>query len=100
MRDSEYRYLRQRSRIEFNLIDHNVTLRKMLNNELEEIINFPQSSISKIQEFQLRRISEIVDYAYQNIPLYKEKYGISLDDDQYKYLKFSETEREDLKQYK
>ena len=41
------------------------------------------------------------DFIFMGIKtLYKEKYGISLDDDQYKYLKFSETEREDLKQYK
>ena len=32
-------------------------------------------NIMKIQEWQLKRISEIVDYAYENIPLYHKKYS-------------------------
>ena len=37
--------------------------------------NFPYNSYDDIQKWQLKRISEIVDYAYENIPLYHKKYS-------------------------
>ena len=43
--------------------------------KFESIKNFPYNDYKKIQEWQLKRISEIVDYAYENIPLYHKKYS-------------------------
>lgn len=43
--------------------------------DFEKIKNFPYNDYDYIQEYQLKRISEIVDYAYENIPLYHKKYS-------------------------
>ena len=41
----------------------------------QSIENFPFNKYKDIHDWQLKRISEIVDYAYENIPLYHKKYS-------------------------
>lgn len=43
--------------------------------DFDRIRNFPYNQYEYIKEWQLKRISEIVDYAYENIPLYHKKYS-------------------------
>lgn len=75
MKDIEYRELRQKAGIEFNKIDHNIALNKMLKGDLDFIINFPNKSKEDILNYQLDKLKRLVDYAYLNIPLYKNKYA-------------------------
>lgn len=75
MRELEYRELRQKGKIEFSGIDHNTTLNKMLSNDFQSILNFPKNPMEEIKKYQLRKLSELVDYAYINIPLYQKKYS-------------------------
>lgn len=58
----------------FNEIDYGKVLDNIMKKEFEEIKNFPYNDYEYIQEWQLKKISEIVDYAYENIPLYHKKY--------------------------
>lgn len=53
---------------------HEKTITKMLDGEWNKIRNFPYREYEKIREWQLKRISFLVDYAYENIPLYRKKY--------------------------
>ena len=59
----------------FDEIDHGKVLDNIMQKKFDEIKNFPYSDYEYIQEYQLKRISEIVDYAYENIPLYHKKYS-------------------------
>lgn len=59
----------------FNEIDHGKVLDNIMQKDFEKIKNFPYNDYDYIQEYQLKRISEIVDYAYENIPLYHKKYS-------------------------
>ncbi len=71
----EYRELRQRGIKEFNKIDHSIRLGKMVNKTLPSIIDFPTKSREEIEKYQLDKLSKLVDYAFNNIPLYKKKYS-------------------------
>lgn len=53
---------------------HIENVKELMNNEWNSIRNFPYQSYKKIRDWQLKRISYIVDYAYENIPLYRKKY--------------------------
>jgi len=55
--------------------DHGKVVDKMMKENFDEIRRFPYKSYNEIQQWQLKRISEIVDYAYENIPLYHKKYS-------------------------
>lgn len=46
----------------------------MMETRWDDIYNSPFQDYEKIKSWQLERISFIVDYAYENIPLYKKKY--------------------------
>lgn len=71
----EYRELRQRGIEEFKKIDHNIRLGEMINKTLPSIINFNTKSREEIEKYQLNKLSKLVDYAFENIPLYKKKYS-------------------------
>ena len=45
---------------------HVNTIKELMKNEWTNIRNFPYQSYKKIRDWQLKRISEIVDYAYEN----------------------------------
>ena len=53
---------------------HSDNVKKQMEEEWTSIRNFPYQSYKKIREWQLKRISYLVDYAYENIPLYRKKY--------------------------
>lgn len=55
--------------------DHGKVVDKMMESNFESVKNFPYQSYDEINNWQLRRVAEIVDYAYDNIPLYHEKYS-------------------------
>ena len=57
--------------------DHGKEVDKIMQKDFEKIKSFPYSKYEDIQSWQLKRISEIVDYAYENIPLYHKKYSQS-----------------------
>lgn len=59
----------------FDEIDHGKVLDNIMQKDFDKIKNFPYNDYKDIQEYQLKRISEIVDYAYENIPLYHKKYS-------------------------
>lgn len=55
--------------------DHGKIVEEMMKEKFEEIENFPYKDYKDIKDWQLKRISELVDYAYENIPLYHKKYA-------------------------
>lgn len=55
--------------------DHGKVVDKIMDSKFENVKNFPYRSYDEINNWQLRRVAEIVDYAYDNIPLYHEKYS-------------------------
>ena len=55
--------------------DHGKIVEKIMKEKFDTIKYFPYNEYEKIREWQLKRISEIVDYAYENIPLYHKKYS-------------------------
>lgn len=55
--------------------DHGKVVDDIMKTKFSEIKEFPFKSYEYIKDWQLKRISEIVDYAYENIPLYHKKYS-------------------------
>ncbi len=55
--------------------DHGKIVDNIMKKDFDKIRNFPYNQYEYIKEWQLKRISEIVDYAYENIPLYHKKYS-------------------------
>ncbi len=75
MKDYEYKKLWEQGQKEFMQIDHTSILKKRIDDELKNIVSFPEKTEEEIKAYQLKKLSELVDYAYTNIPLYKEKYS-------------------------
>ncbi len=71
----EYVSLRKRGEEYMKLPIHNEILRKKLINKWEDLKGFPEKSQEEIKKWQLKRISYLVDYAFENIPLYRKKYS-------------------------
>jgi len=59
----------------FDEIDRGKALDDIMKKEFKKIKDFPYNNYDYIQDWQLKRISKIVDYAYENIPLYHKKYS-------------------------
>ena len=74
MKGYEYRKLWEKGQSDFEKIDHNKILTKKISESLDHIVHFLEMPREEIMAYQLKRLGEIVDYAYQNIPLYKKKY--------------------------
>ena len=55
--------------------DHGKEVDKIMKTKFQKIKDFPYHDYEEIKDWQLKRISEIVDYAYENIPLYHKKYS-------------------------
>ena len=72
--ENEYIQMKKNEGKVFNGVDHGKIVDNIMKVNFDKIKNFPYNSYDNIQEWQLKRISEIVDYAYENIPLYHKKY--------------------------
>jgi len=54
--------------------DH-LALRQIMSSRWEQIRDFPKRPAEEMEKWQLARVAELVDNAYENVPLYREKYG-------------------------
>ena len=73
--EKKYLDMKKNEKIIFNSTDHGKILSKIMEKDFQKIKDFPYKDYDYIQKWQLQRISEIVDYAYENIPLYHKKYS-------------------------
>ena len=72
--NADYVNMKKNSKKIFKDKVHTKNVQELMKNEWNNIRNFPYQSYKKIRDWQLKRISYIVDYAYENIPLYRKKY--------------------------
>ncbi len=72
--NDDYVELRKNSEKIFSKKVHQKRVQNIMHTEWDKIRNFPYKSYRSIRKWQLERIAYIVDYAYENIPLYKKKY--------------------------
>lgn len=72
--NDDYVKLKENSKNIFRDKVHEKKIKEIMAKDWNEIRNFPYQSYKKIKDWQLKRISCIVDYAYENIPLYRKKY--------------------------
>lgn len=74
MTNDEYIQYRRRGRKIFEDKVQEKNVEKIMSERWNDIRNFPYKTYQEIKDWQLKRIAELVDYAYLNIPLYKKKY--------------------------
>ena len=72
--DDDYVNLVKNTRELFKQDVHEKKVQEMMDEKWTDIRNFPYQSYRKIRKWQLERIAYLVDYAYENIPLYRKKY--------------------------
>lgn len=74
---SKAEYIALRKRGESYMLEpiHDERLKKQLALTGKELFNFLQQPLEDIRQWQLKRISYLVDYAFENIPLYRDKYS-------------------------
>lgn len=72
---SEYVALRKKGEKYMTLPVHDEILSRILKKSGKKLNSFLNQPLEKIQDWQLKRISYIVDYAFENIPLYRKKYS-------------------------
>lgn len=70
----EYKRTWENGQKNFAKMEHSKAICKLMDIELNDIIDFPNQPYEKIREYQLKKIIKLVDYDYKNIPLYREKY--------------------------
>ena len=68
----EYKRTWENGQKNFAKMEHSKAICKLMDIELNDIIDFPNQPYEKIREYQLKKIIKLVDYAYKNIPLYRE----------------------------
>ena len=73
--ENEYIQMKKNEGKVFNGVDHGKIVDDIMKVNFDKIKSFPYNTYNDIQKWQLKRISEIVDYAYENIPLYHKKYS-------------------------
>src|SRR5574344_326912 len=73
--EEDYVRMKENGRKILREYNHGKAVEDIMNEKFEDIRNFPYKNYEDIQNWQLNRISEIVDYAYENIPLYHKKYS-------------------------
>lgn len=73
--DTEYVALRKKGQSYMSLPIHNFNIQQELDTTWNGLKNFLHQSREDINEWQLKRISYLVDYAFENIPLYRKKYS-------------------------
>lgn len=74
MTNEEYIECKNKGREIFSDDIHEDNICKIMNESWNEIKTFSNQKYTDIKACQLKRISELVDYAYINIPLYRKKY--------------------------
>lgn len=74
-RENEYIQMKKNEGKIFNGVDHGKIVDNIMKVSFDQIRKFPYNNYEDIKDWQLKRISEIVDYAYENIPLYHKKYS-------------------------
>ena len=67
--ENEYIQMKKNEGKVFNGVDHGKIVDNIMKVNFDKIKNFPYNSYDNIQEWQLKRISEIVDYAEENITI-------------------------------
>lgn len=72
---TEYVALRKKGSSYMSLPVHEDNLQKQVDETLESLNNFLNNSPDEIHKWQLERIAYLVDYAFENIPLYRKKYS-------------------------
>lgn len=72
--NNDYVNMKTNSKKIFDNKIHKNKIKELMEDSWTDIRNFPYQSYKKIRDWQLKRISYIVDYAYENIPLYRKKY--------------------------
>ena len=75
MKHNDYINLWHKGQEDFRKIDHNKNIQNIIDTQLDDIVNFHFKDREYIEKYQLEKLSELVDYAFLNIPLYKEKYS-------------------------
>ena len=73
--NDDYIKLRKNSTAIFKDKKHEIIVEDIMKKDWDKIRNFPYQDYEDIKDWQLKRISYLVDYAYENIPLYRRKYG-------------------------
>lgn len=56
-------------------VEDHKKLRKLFSSRWKDILYFNKKSREEIRSFQLSRITELVDHAFNSVPLYREKYS-------------------------
>ncbi len=74
-KENEYIQMKKNEGKIFNGVDHGKIVDNIMKVSFDKIRKFPYNNYEDIKDWQLKRISEIVDYAYENIPLYHKKYS-------------------------
>lgn len=72
---TEYVALRKKGEEYMKLPIHDLRLQKQLQESGNNLNQFLKQPLSNIQDWQLERIKFLVDYAFENIPLYQKKYS-------------------------
>ncbi len=72
---TQYVALRKQGEAYMAQKQHNDALKELLCSTGCSLNGFLNQPLEKIQDWQLKRISFLVDYAYLNIPLYRKKYS-------------------------
>lgn len=73
--DQKYLAMKKNEIKIFRKTDHGKIVNEIMKKDFQKIRDFPYSRYEDIQNWQLNKISRIVDYAYENIPLYRKKYS-------------------------
>ena len=76
--NEDYVNMKKNSKKIFKDKSHKKTVKELMDKEWSNIRNFPYQSYKKIRDWQLKRISYIVDYAYEYIPLYRQNHSSAL----------------------
>ena len=70
----DYIRLRKKGQKYIEESKHDQTMKKMLDEGWDNLREFLYQPYEDIRKWQLERVSYLVDYAYENIPLYRKKY--------------------------
>ena len=71
---ADYIRLRKKGQEYIEEPKHDQTMKKMLDEGWDNLREFLYQPYEDIRKWQLERVSYLVDYAYENIPLYRKKY--------------------------
>ena len=71
---ADYVRLRKKGQMYIEEPKHDLALKHMLHDKWDNLRGFLYQPYEDIRKWQLKRVSYLVDYAYENIPLYRKKY--------------------------